>query len=67
MIAERVAEYVDEMGIRRNKLADACGIKPQSMSQMLLGKRAMKAEEYKAICKYLKVPYGTFMEEGEER
>ncbi len=66
MIAERIAEYMAEKGIQQKKLAAACGMAPQSMSQTLKGERTLTAEEYRQICLFLEVPYSRFMDEGKE-
>ena len=60
MIAERIADYVKEKGIKQTVLAKALGIAPQSMGEMLKGKRTLTAEEYVEICDFLEVPYSKF-------
>lgn len=62
MIAERIAEYISEKGIRQKAIADAIGIAPQSMSETLKGNRTLTADEYADICKFLEVPYSKFID-----
>ena len=60
MIAERIADYVKEKGIKQTTLAKVLGIAPQSMCETLKGNRTLTAEEYVEICDFLEVPYSKF-------
>ena len=66
MIAKRIAEYISERGIKQKAIADAIGVKPQTMSETLLGRRTLTADEYGDICVFLKVPYEKFFEEDKQ-
>lgn len=60
MIAERIADYIKEKGIKQTTLASVVGIAPQSMHETLKGRRTLTAEEYVRICDFLEVPYSRF-------
>ena len=61
MVAQTIAEYVYEKGIKQKAIALAIGISPQAMSETLAGKRMLSADEYRDICRFLEVPYERFM------
>jgi len=63
MIADNIARYVEQKGIKQSVLAGAIGIKPQSMSKTLMGERTLSADEYRDICLFLEVPFDKFMNE----
>lgn len=60
MIAEKLAEYFVTRGIKQKVVAEAIGISPAAMSEMLAGRRKLSADEYVAICDFLGVPYSLF-------
>ena len=61
MVAQALAKYVDDKGIKQKAIASAIGISPQAMSETLAGKRMLSADEYRDICRFLEVPYEKFM------
>lgn len=64
-IALRIARYIDDKGIKQNVIATAIDVSPQTLSQTLLGKRTLTADEYGDICKFLGVPYDQFFANDE--
>ena len=65
MIAQRIAKYVEEKGIKQKAIAAAIGISPQAMSETLAGRRTLSADEYRDICLFLEVPFSKFLDEGD--
>lgn len=63
MVIKYIAAYIHEKGIQQSKLAKYLNIKPQTMGQILAGKRRLTADEYSAICEFLEVPYERFFVE----
>ena len=61
-VALRIAEYVSEKGIKQKAIASAIDMTPQAMSETLLGKRTLTADEYGDICAFLEVPYSKFFD-----
>lgn len=61
-VSSRIANYIEQKGIKQIAIAKAIGITPQAMSETLLGKRKLSADEYGDICKFLGVSYGYFFE-----
>lgn len=60
MIAENVASYMKNKGIKQNAVAKSIGISNVAMSETLAGRRTMTADEYVGICDFLEVPYSKF-------
>ncbi len=60
MIVENLAKYVKEKGVKQSVIADAVGMSPVAMSETLMGRRKLGAEEYVNICNFLEVPYDRF-------
>ncbi len=63
MVYELISDYIASKGISRAELGRVIGLSRQSASQLFNGERALKADEYIEICKYLGVPPETFLEE----
>lgn len=63
MVGERIKPYVTANGIKQSFLADKAGVDSPTMSDILNGKREVKVVEYYLICKALKVPMETFIEQ----
>ena len=61
MIAENIADYISEKGIKQSAIANDLGIKQQTMSDIINGNRNLKADEYIDICDFLEVPYDKFV------
>ena len=55
---ERIGVYIAENGIRQSFVAQKSGIDLAVFNRIILGKRAMRADEYEKICIALhKQPY----------
>ncbi len=67
MVAQKLAQYIEDKGIKQKAIADAIGISPQALSSTLAGKRTLGADEYRDICRFLEVPYARFMDESPEQ
>lgn len=61
MVANNIAEYIREKGIKQSAIAEYLGIKQQTMSDIINGNRNLKADEYIDICDFLEVPYDKFV------
>lgn len=55
MLYERIAEYLEEMGIKQTVVAKKAGMTKQSLSDSLRGVRRLTAEEYIEICRAVNV------------
>lgn len=60
-VQERVAEYVRNAGIKQSFICEKTGIRADSMSAMMSGKRRMSADEYEKICIALERSPNDFM------
>ena len=65
MIAEQLAEYVNEKGIRQSAIAEATGMTRAAICETLAGRRKLGADEFINICDFLEVPYERFIKGGE--
>lgn len=63
MIRKRIANYMEQNGIKQIHLSQKTGISPQAISSLLRGDRNLDVEEYAKICDALNVPYDYFMPE----
>ena len=61
-VALRIADYIEKKGVKQVAIAKAIGITPQAMSETLLGRRTLTADEYGDICAFLNVPYSLFFD-----
>ena len=61
MVAEKLAQYIEEKGFKQSVIAKAVGMSPQAMSETLAGRRTLSADEYRDICDFIEVPYERFM------
>lgn len=50
MVWQRVAQYIRTMGIKQATICEKTGIRPDTMSAMLTGRRKMTADEFEKIC-----------------
>lgn len=64
LIRKRIANYMEQNGIKQIHLSQKTGISPQAISSLLHGNRNLDVEEYAKICDVLNVPYDYFMPEG---
>ena len=62
MVVEKIAEYIDKQGIKQSAIASYLNVHPQTMSDIINGKRKLKADEYIDICDFLNVPYDKFVD-----
>lgn len=60
-VQNRVATYVRKMGIKQSVLCEKTGIRNDTMSAMLTGKRKMTADEFEKICIALEKTPNDFM------
>lgn len=60
MIAEEIAEYVKERGIKQSFLCERTGLSKHCISQALNGKRKLSVDEYASICTALDVSFDFF-------
>lgn len=66
MLGAKIRNYIDENGIKMTFLAEKAGL-PYSVIVDICNKdRRVEASEYFKICKALKVPYETFIDEDDE-
>lgn len=64
MVAENIKSYLKEKGIMYAAVADKAGIRRDSFSNSMNGKRGLKLDEYCKICMVLNVPLGTFVDDA---
>ena len=62
----RLKEYLDQNGIKYSFVCEKANILAPIMSTILSGNRDIKLMEYYRICKVLKVPFETFLEESDD-
>lgn len=62
MVKENIAQYVLERGIKQIYISKCIGLSPQSVSQIMKGKRKLNIEEYAKLCKALNLPYDYFFD-----
>lgn len=60
MIADEIARYIRENGIKQAFLCERTGLTKHSVSAALHGRRKISVEEYAKICAALNVPYEYF-------
>ena len=65
-LGTRIKNYLDEKGIKYSFVADRIGLPMNIFSPILHNKRELKATEYFAICRALKVPLEKFADQGED-
>ena len=63
MIYQRIAEYLEEKGIKQITIAEKVGMSKVAMSEALRGNRKIEVEEYAAICEALELPPEKFINE----
>lgn len=62
MIAEKIAGYVLDKGIRQSHLCKKTGMTKQGLCMALQGKRKLSIDEYAKICNALDLPLAYFFE-----
>ncbi len=63
MIAESIADYLTEHGIKQATLSRRTGLSRRCLSLALRGLRKINVEEYALICNALNVPYDYFFKD----
>ena len=64
VVQSKVAQYLEEQGIKQSWLAQKTGLTDNMISGILNGKRKMSADEFVCICKALGKNPNDFMEES---
>ncbi len=62
-LGEQIKSYIESKGLKYAFVAEKAGIRTDSFSLLLNGKRGITAEEYKSICMALGVPVNMFIKE----
>ena len=60
MVANAIATYLKENGIKQTFLSEKTGLTKHCISFALNGKRKLSIDEYEKICIALNVPYDFF-------
>ena len=66
MISDQIAQYLKDEGIKQSFISKKTGIGKVTLSQTLLGKRKLPADEYKLICDALGVSLDKFVKDTNE-
>ena len=61
-VQARVAEYIQDQGLKKYKVSELSGIKLSRLSKLLNCKTDMRADELQKICKALKVSPSKFID-----
>lgn len=64
VVQSKVAQYLEEHGIKQSWLAQETGLTDNMISGILNGKRKMTADEFVRICKAIGKNPNDFMEAG---
>ena len=64
VVQSKVAQYLEELGIKQSWLAQKTGLTDNMISGILNGKRKMTADEFVRICKAIGKNPNDFMEAG---
>lgn len=64
VVQSKVAQYLEEHGIKQSWLAQKTGLTDNMISGILNGKRKMTADEFVRICKAIGKNPNDFMEAG---
>ena len=64
VVQSKVAQYLEERGIKQSWLAQKTGLTDNMISGILNGKRKMTADEFVRICKAIGKNPNDFMEAG---
>ena len=62
MLGNIIKDYIDEKGLKQNRIAESSGISNQAFSDALNEKRKIETVEYFRICHALGVNVGYFEE-----
>lgn len=62
VVQSKVAQYLEEQGIKQSWLAQKTGLTDNMISGILNGKRKMTADEFVRICKAIEKTPNDFME-----
>lgn len=66
MIANAIAKYLKENGLKQSDLCSKTGLSKACIQRSLYGKRPLSIDEYEKICVALHVPYEYFFEKRHE-
>lgn len=61
IVQARLAKYIENQGIMRNFIAKKCGMTNSKISEILRGKRELKADDLEKICNVIKVDPSKFI------
>ena len=64
VVQSKIAQYLEEQGIKQSWLAQKTGLTDNMISGILNGKRKMTADEFVRICKAIGKSPNDFMEAG---
>ena len=65
-ITERVIAYVESEGCDYDALAATAGLNNDDLNAIVAGERSLAAEEYVAICEFLRLPLSRFITPEDE-
>lgn len=66
MLGKKIKEYMDSHGFKQVKVAENADMTPQTLNDILNGRRRLEAMEYFRICKALGVSMEYFTDEEKE-
>lgn len=66
VVQKRVAQYINDLGIKQIAICEKTGISPTVMSAILTNRRKMTADEFELICKAIQKQPNDFMMTTEE-
>lgn len=61
-VQSRISAYIKRMGITQTSISQKTGIRVDTMSALMNGKRKMSADEYELICKAIEKTPNDFIE-----
>jgi len=61
VVQARLAEYIEQNGIMRKFIANKCGMTSSKISEILNGKRELKADDLEKICNAINVNPNKFI------
>lgn len=61
MVREAIAKYLEDNGIKQNKIASKIDMSPVTFNTIINGTRKIDIEEYVKICNALGVSYDLFL------
>ena len=60
-VQERITSYIRDFGIKQSVICEKTGIRSDTMSAMMTGKRKMSANEFELICRAIEKSPDDFM------